>query len=109
MSLKKVVWVFAAIAAAGGLAACADQTGPRLREIERFSEMSDEEIEKAREACHLISTTDYNCADLIPAEHGMTTAEWSELHRQTRICRKNQALSFNHCLRGKGVRYSEFD
>ena len=98
--------IFAAIFAAAG---CADKSGPRLREIERVSEMTDEEIESAREACHLISTTDYNCAELVSAIPGMSTEEWKALHKQTKICRKNQLLSFNHCLRGKGVRYSEFN
>ena len=107
--MMKIGIVLFAVFAAIGLSACADQSGPRLREIERFSKMYDDEIDAAKESCHLIATTDYNCADLIPAEHGMTTAEWYELHRQTKICRRNQALSFNHCLRGKGVRYSEFN
>ena len=30
--MKKLIWIFAAVAAAGGLAACSDKTGPRLRE-----------------------------------------------------------------------------
>lgn len=109
--MKKLIMLFWALAAIVVVAGCADSnfTGSRLREIERFSEKTDEEIDAAKEACHLISTTDYNCADLIPAEHGMSTAEWNELHRQTKICRRNQALSFNHCLRGKGIRYSEFN
>ena len=63
--MKKAIWMFAAIAAAASLSACGDKAGPRLREIERVSEMSDEEIETAREQCHLISTTDYNCAELV--------------------------------------------
>ena len=106
--MKKLIWIFAAVAAAGGLAACSDKTGPRLREIERFSEMTDEEIDAAKEACYKISTTDYNCAELIPATPGMSTEDWKALAEQTKICRKSQALSFNTCLRGKGVRYSEF-
>ncbi len=90
-------------------AGCADKPGPRLREIERFSDMSDDEIDAAKESCYLISTTDYNCANLVPAEHGMSTEDWEALHAQTKICRKNQRLSYDHCLRGKGVRYSEFE
>ena len=86
-----------------------NEPGPRLREIERFSEMSDEEIDKAKEACYLIATTDYNCADLIPPAHGMEVREWKELNAKTKICRQNQTLSFNACLRGKGVRYAEFN
>ena len=101
--------MFAAIAAAFVLAGCAAESGPRLREIERVSEMSDEEIEAAREACHLISTTDYNCAELVHPSHGMTTEEWKTLTESTKECRKNQLLSFHHCLRGKGVRYSEYN
>ena len=60
--MKKLILILAAVAAAGGLAACSDKPGPRLREIERFSEMTDEEIDAAKEACYKISTTDYNCA-----------------------------------------------
>lgn len=106
---KTIVCGIMIFAAAAMLGACADKSGPRLREIEKFSNMSDEEIDAAKEACYLISTTDYNCADLIPASHGMSTEEWESLTAQTKICRKNQALSFNHCLRGKGIRYAEFD
>ena len=101
-------FIFVAILAFA-LGGCANTPGPKLREIERFSNMSDEEIDAAKESCYLISTTDYNCADLIPAAHGMSTEEWESLTAQTKICRKNQALSFNHCLRGKGIRYSEFE
>ncbi len=90
------------------LAGCADKAGPRLREIERFSNMSDDEIDAAKEACYQISSRDYNCAELIPATPGMKTEEWEALAEQVRICRRSQALSFNACLRGKGVRYSEF-
>ena len=108
--MMKNILVFIAVFAVGAFASgCADKAGPRLREIERFSNMSDEEIDAAKEACYLISTTDYNCADLIPAAHGMSTEEWESLTAQTKICRRNQALSFNHCLRGKGIRYSEFE
>ena len=107
--MKKLIWIFAAIAAAGGLAACGDNVGLRMREIEQASNLSDDDIKAARNACHLISTTDYNCADLVPPEHDMSVREWDELHRKTRICRRNQLASFNHCLRGKGVRYSEFN
>ena len=96
------------MAMSGGLTACPDKSGLRLREIERVSEMTDEEVEQARSACHLIATADYNCAELIAPSHGMSTEEWEELTEKTKICRKNQQLSFNHCLRGKGVRYSEF-
>ena len=85
------------------------EPGPRLREIERFSEMSDEEIDKAKENCYAIATTDYNCADLIQPNHGMDVREWKELNAKTKICRQNQTLSFNACLRGKGVRYAEFN
>ena len=106
--MKKLIWIFAAIAAAGGLAACSDKPGARLREIERVSEMSDEEIEVAREQCHLISTADYNCAELVQPRHGMTPDEWQTLTESTKACRNNQLLSFQHCLRGKGVRYSEY-
>ena len=104
--MKNVVFVFTIMLLVAG---CADKQGPRLREIERFSNMSDEEIDAAKEACYLISTTDYNCANLIPAAHGMSTEDWESLTQQTKICRKNQTLSFNACLRGKGVRYSEFE
>ena len=97
------------VAALAGSGCAQNESGPRLREIERFSEMSDDEIDKAKEQCYLIATTDYNCADLIPPEHGMSTQEWKELHANTKLCRKNQNLSFNQCLRGKGVRYSEFE
>ena len=106
--MKTAIWMFAAIAAAAGLSACGDKAGPRLREIERVSEMSDEEIEEARKQCHLISTTDYNCAELVQPRHGMTPDEWHVLTESTKECRKNQLLSFHHCLRGKGVRYSEY-
>ena len=106
--MKKAIWIFAAVAAAAGLSACGDKTGPRLREIERITEMSDEEIEEARESCYLIATTDYNCADLIQPKHGMTTEQWDALSQQTLICRDNQSLSFKSCLRGKGIRYSEY-
>lgn len=101
--------MFAAVSGAFFAAGCADKSGPRLREIERVSEMSDEEIEAAREACHLISTTDYNCAELVAPAHGMTPDEWKILTDATKECRKNQLLSFHHCLRGKGVRYSEYN
>ena len=70
--------------------------------------MNDEEIDAAKEACYKISTTDYNCAELVPPVPGMSTEEWKALAEQTKICRKSQSLSFNACLRGKGVRYSEF-
>jgi hypothetical protein len=108
--MKKAALAAAILIAVTALtAACSPKPGPRLREIERFSEMSDEEIDKAKSDCYLIATTDYNCADLIPARHGMSTQEWKELNTQTKICRQNQALSYNQCLRGKGVRYSEFE
>ena len=91
------------------LSGCAGQeSGPRLREIERFSELSDEEIDKAKGDCHAIATTDYNCADLIPASHDMSVQDWQDLNAKTKICRKSQRASYNACLRGKGVRYSEF-
>ena len=86
-----------------------NEPGPRLREIERFSEMSDDEIDKAKADCYAIATTDYNCADLIQPNHGMDVQEWKELNAKTKICRQNQTLSFNACLRGKGVRYAEFN
>ena len=100
------VLLVAALAASG----CAqNEPGPRLREIERFSEMSDEEIDQAKADCYAIATTDYNCSDLIPPTHGMEVREWKELNAKTKICRQNQTLSFNACLRGKGVRYAEFN
>ena len=86
-----------------------NEPGPRLREIERFSEMSDEEIDKAKGDCYAIATTDYNCADLIQPNHGMDVREWKELNAKIKIYRQNQTLSFNACLRGKGVRYAEFN
>ena len=109
--MKNTIFAFVAVLASAVLvASCADNylPGPRLREIERVGNLSDDEIKAAREACHLISTTDYNCSDLVPPEHGMSSAEWQALHLQTKICRKNQLASFHHCLRGKGVRHSEF-
>ena len=105
----KKLSLLAMIVVAAGLAGCADKSGPKLREIERVSEMSDDEIQAAREACHLIATSDYNCAELVNPSHGMSTEEWEVLTESTKICRRNQLLSFNHCLRGKGVRYSEFN
>ena len=100
------VLLAAALAASG----CAqNEPGPRLREIERFSEMSDDEIDQAKADCYAIATTDYNCSDLIPPTHGMEVREWKELNAKTKICRQNQTLSFNACLRGKGVRYAEFN
>lgn len=67
------------------------------------SAMSDEEIAAVREECHRISTTDYNCAELVEPSHGMTSEEWRVLTESTIECRKNQSLSFENCLRGKGV------
>ena len=100
----------AVLVAALVLAGCASsEPGPRLREIERFSEMSDADIDKAKADCYAIATTDYNCADLIPPTHGMDVREWKELNAKTKICRQNQTTSFNACLRGKGVRYAEFN
>jgi hypothetical protein len=90
------------------ISGCSSDPGPRMREIERFSELSDEEIDKAKADCHLIATTDYNCADLIPAAHGMSVQEWEDLSAKTKLCRKSQRASYNACLRGRGVRYSEF-
>ena len=107
--MKKHIQIAAVCAAFLLSAGCADKSGPRLREIERVSKMTDEEIESAREACHLIATADYNCAELIAPSHGMSAEEWEDLTAKTKVCRKNQQLSFNHCLRGKGVRYSEFN
>ena len=107
--MKKLLLIFAMIIVTAGLSACADKSGPRLREIERVSNMSDDEIEEAREQCHLVSTTDYNCSELVTPRHGMTTEEWQTLTESTKECRKNQLLSFHHCLRGKGVRYSEYN
>ena len=103
--------ILAGIFAAAVLAVsgCADKSGPKLREIELVSEMSDDEISAAREACHLISTTDYNCSELVHPSHGMSTEEWKVLTESTKECRKNQLLSFHHCLRGKGVRYAEYN
>ncbi|MBE8157980.1 MAG: hypothetical protein HAW59_01080, partial [Betaproteobacteria bacterium] len=72
---KAISFIFAAVLGAV-LSGCADKSGPKLREIERVSEMSDEEIEAAREACHLFSTADYNCAELVQPTHGMTPEEW---------------------------------
>ena len=96
-------------AAALAVAGCGEKPGPKLREIERVQEMSDDEIKAAREQCHLISTTDYNCSELVHPGHGMTPEEWKTLTEATKECRKNQLLSFHHCLRGKGVRYSEYN
>ena len=96
------------LAAAVFASGCAEKVGPRVREVERFSEMSDEEIDKAKHECYVIATTDYNCSTLIPPEQGMNTNEWRELSEKTKICRQNQSRSFNQCLRGRGVRYSEF-
>ena len=104
--MKTTIFVAILAFALGG---CADLSGPKLREIERVSEMTDEEIEKARHDCHLIATTDYNCAELLTPTHEMSTEEWRVLTESTKICRKNQLLSFNHCLRGKGVRYAEYN
>ena len=87
---------------------CGEKPGPRIREVERFSEMSDGEIDKAKHECYVIATTDYNCSTLIPPEQGMNTDEWRELSEKTKICRQNQSRSFDQCLRGRGVRYSEF-
>ncbi len=110
-TMKNYIFICAAaLVSVFVVAGCAGNNlpGPRLREIEQAGNLSDDDIKTAREACHLISTTDYNCADLVPPEHGMSTAEWNALHQKTKICRRNQLASFNHCLRGKGVRYSEF-
>lgn len=96
----------AAFVAIGG---CAKESGPKLREIERVSKMSNDEIDAARSACHLIATSDYNCAELVAPAHGMTPEEWKVLTKSTKICRQNQLLSFHHCLRGKGVRYAEYN
>ena len=96
------------LAAAVLVSGCGGESGPRIREVERFSEMSDEEIDKAKHECYVIATTDYNCSNLIPPEQGMDTNEWRELSEKTKICRQNQGRSFNQCLRGRGVRYSEF-
>ena len=99
------VLLVAALAASG----CAqNEPGPRLREIERFSEMTDDEIAQAREDCHAIATTDHNCASLNPATPGMSTQGWKEYNAREGMCRKAQELSFNACLRVKGVRYAEF-
>ena len=96
------------LAAAVLASGCAEKPGPRIREVERFSEMSDEEIDKAKHECYVIATTDYNCSNLIPPEQGMDSNEWRELSEKTKICRQNQSRSFDQCLRGRGVRYSEF-
>ena len=96
------------LAAAVLVAGCAQDAGPRVREIERFSDMSDDEIDKAKHECYIIATTDYNCSGLIPPEQGMDTEEWRALSEKTKICRQNQSRSFDQCLRGRGVRYSEF-
>ena len=109
-ALKSPVRPLAALVATLALAGCAtSEPGPRLREIERFSEMSDAEIDRAKSDCYAIATTDYNCSDLIPPTHGMSAQEWKELNAKTKLCRQSQSLSFNACLRGKGVRYSEFN
>ena len=115
MNVKKVVRIFGGIMVLWlilvfivTLTGCSDKSSPRLREVERITEMSDEEIVAAREACHLISTTDYNCAELLAPTLGMSSEEWKSLTDSTKECRRNQMLSFQHCLRGKGVRYSEF-
>ena len=96
------------LAAAVLVSGCGGEPGMRIREVERFSEMSDEEIDKVKRECYVIATTDYNCSNLIPPEQGMDTNEWRELSEKTKICRQNQDRSFNQCLRGRGVRYSEF-
>ena len=96
------------LAAAVLASGCGEKPGPRIREIERFSEMSDEEIDQAKHECYVIATTDYNCSTLIPPEQGMDTNEWRDLSEKTKICRQNQSRSFDQCLRGRGVRYSEF-
>ncbi|MGI9337772.1 MAG: hypothetical protein ACR2P4_04595 [Gammaproteobacteria bacterium] len=98
--------VFAALLIVGG---CGEKPGPKLREIERVEKMSDDDIGAAREQCHIIATADYNCSELVHPAHGMTTEEWKVLTESTKECRKNQLLSFHHCLRGKGVIYSEFN
>ena len=108
MKIKSIILPLFAVLVLG-VSGCADKSGPKLREIERVSEMSDEEIAAAREACHLISTTDYNCSELVNPIHGMTPDEWKILTESTKECRKNQLLSFHHCLRGKGVRYAEYN
>ena len=53
MKIKSIILPLFAVLVLG-VSGCADKSGPKLREIERVSEMSDEEIAAAREACHLI-------------------------------------------------------
>ncbi|MGI9338180.1 MAG: hypothetical protein ACR2P4_06710 [Gammaproteobacteria bacterium] len=101
-----VLAVFAAVLIAGG---CAEKAAtPKLREVERVNKMTDDEISAAREQCHIIATADYNCSELVHPGHGMTPEEWQVLTESTKECRKNQVLSFQHCLRGKGVIYAEY-
>ena len=99
----------AVVAALLMMTSCGDKPGPKLREIERVQDMSDDEIQAAREQCHIISTSDYNCSELVHPQHGMTPEEWQVLTESTKACRKNQVLSFQHCLRGKGVIYAEYN
>ena len=101
--------LLALVAALLILTGCGEKVAPKLREVERVQEMSDDEIQAAREQCHIISTSDYNCSELVHPQHGMTTEEWKVLTESTKECRKNQLLSFHHCLRGKGVRYAEYN
>jgi hypothetical protein len=111
MTKKTAKFLFCAmlLALPAGIAGCGgDPAGPRVREIERFSEMSDDEIDEAKEHCHVLATTDYNCAALIPPTQNMTKEEWEDLNTKTKLCRKSQLSSYHQCLRGKGVLYSEF-
>ena len=73
---------------------CTEKPGPRIREIERFSEMADEEIDQAKHDCYVIATTDYNCSNLIPPEQGMNTDEWRALSEKTKICRPKPKPQF---------------
>ena len=80
----------------------------RLREIERVSDLSDSQVQEAKDTCWTIATADYNCAELLPPRIGMSSDEWYDLDKSTSVCRDNQMLSYANCLRGKGVRYSEY-
>ncbi|MGI9337103.1 MAG: hypothetical protein ACR2P4_01150 [Gammaproteobacteria bacterium] len=111
-TIRRFLTVAPALAVAAALlimGGCGEKPGPKLREVERVNKMSDDEIRAAREQCHIIATSDYNCSELVHPAHGMTPEEWKVLTESTKECRKNQILSFQHCLRGKGVIYAEYD
>lgn len=109
--MKDIFVKTALVAAALIVSGCANNAlpGPRLRAIQQASDLSNDDIKAARDACHLIAASDYNCSGLVPPEYGMSEEEWKSLHNKTRICRRNQMASFRHCMQGKGVHYSEFN